>query len=707
MTSRKASLAETHPELAAQADGWDPKEVPYSSNKKVGWRCKSGHTWDAIMGNRGKGSGCPICANKSVLAGFNDLATTHPELAAQADGWDPTKVSFGNGKKHRWRCDAGHLWEISPNARSNRKSGCPICAGQQVLVGFNDLSTTYPEIAKEAFGWDPKTRTAGSSRSKVKWQCSLGHVWEAVVSDRTLGGNGCAVCSGRQINVGFNDLATIDPKIGSEAYGWDPRTVTVGSEKKKQWQCKHGHIWSATVVSRVSGRGCPVCAGKVVVAGFNDLATTHPEIIFEVDGWDPTKVSFGNGRKHRWKCKSGHSWEVSPNQRTNQGHGCPICSGNKVLKGFNDLASRFPEIAKEAFNWDPSSVTGKSNIDREWICSFGHKWKAAPANRAAGTGCPICDNDRVLVGFNDLATTHPELARQADGWDPTTVVAGSNKRFVWKCQLGHLWKTSVAKRSDLNNPTGCPTCSNQQLLVGFNDLATTHPELATEADGWNPTVVVAGSNKSFQWKCKLGHVWKSTINNRKQGKSCPYCTGRRVLVGFNDLATTHPDLAAQATGWDPTTVSAGSRRRLRWQCAVGHIWGAEIANRTKKDQTGCPSCAKYGFDPNKKSWMYFLEHYEMDMLQIGITNNLKRRLDEHAKGSWEVIEIRGPMDGHLTQKLETDCLHVLEKRGAILGHKAGIKKFDGYSEAWTKQSLNVTSIKQILDWVYEDDINPN
>ena len=74
---------------------------------------------------------------------------------------------------------------------------------------------------------------------------------------------------------------------------------------------------------------------------------------------------------------------------------------------------------------------------------------------------------------------------------------------------------------------------------------------------------------------------------------------------------------------------------------------------------------------------------------------------------WEVKELRGPMDGHLTQKLETDCLHAIEKRGAVLGHKAGIEKFDGYTEAWTKKSLNVTSIKQILDWVYEDEANPN
>ena len=91
------------------------------------------------------------------------------------------------------------------------------------------------------------------------------------------------------------------------------------------------------------------------------------------------------------------------------------------------------------------------------------------------------------------------------------------------------------------------------------------------------------------------------------------------------------------------------------------------------------------------------------MFQIGITNYPDKRLDKHGRSGWEVIELRGPMDGHLTRQLETLSLHALEKRGAILGHKAGIEKFDGYSEAWTKASLNVTSIKQILDWVYEDE----
>jgi hypothetical protein len=171
---------------------------------------------------------------------------------------------------------------------------------------------------------------------------------------------------------------------------------------------------------------------------------------------------------------------------------------------------------------------------------------------------------------------------------------------------------------------------------------------------------------------------------------------------LNDLATTHPELAKEAHGWDPTAVIAGSHKLRSWICQYGHSWKAQPNNRTSS-MSGCPSCADYGIDPNKETWLYLIENYEMNMYQIGITNTPKRRLGEHSKGGWEVIELRGPMDGQLTKKLEIDCLHALEKRGAVLGHKAGIDKFDGYSEAWTKRSLNVTSIKQILDWVYEDE----
>jgi hypothetical protein len=235
----------------------------------------------------------------------------------------------------------------------------------------------------------------------------------------------------------------------------------------------------------------------------------------------------------------------------------------------------------------------------------------------------------------------------------------------------------------------------------LNDLATLNPKLASEAEGWDPTTVKIRSNKKVSWRCPLGHLYIASIDKRTTGSGCPICDGKIVLSGFNDLATTNPDLAAEADGWDPTTVTQGSDKKVKWKCDEGHEYSSTLANRT--GGKGCPTCAKFGFDPNQSGFLYLIDHFDLHMFQIGITNNPEDRLGRHARRGWEVIELRGPMDGHLTQQLETLCLHAIEKRGAILGHKAGIEKFDGYTEAWTKASLPVASIKEILDWVYEDE----
>ena len=42
-------------------NGLTPMDVLPSSNKKVWWKCKKGHEWQASITNRNKGVGCPIC----------------------------------------------------------------------------------------------------------------------------------------------------------------------------------------------------------------------------------------------------------------------------------------------------------------------------------------------------------------------------------------------------------------------------------------------------------------------------------------------------------------------------------------------------------------------------------------------------------------------------------------------------------------------
>ena len=144
----------------------------------------------------------------------------------------------------------------------------------------------------------------------------------------------------------------------------------------------------------------------------------------------------------------------------------------------------------------------------------------------------------------------------------------------------------------------------------------------------------------------------------------------------------------------PTTVLAGNNKKAEWICESGHIWKSSIVSRASG--IGCPTCSKTGFDPNKDGYLYFLVHKEWEMFQIGITNVPDDRLNSHRKLGWEVLEIRGPMDGHLTQNWETSILRMLKASGADLSNSKIAGKFDGYSEAWSMSAFDAKSIKFLM-----------
>jgi hypothetical protein len=429
------------------------------------------------------------------------------------------------------------------------------------------------------------------------------------------------------------------------------------------------------------------------------LSESHPELAKQANGWDPTAFTANSGKKMKWKCISGHTWEARLADRA-KGGGCPFCSGRKVLPGFNDLRTLLPELSLEADGWDPSTITVGVNRRLRWICSNGHSYLSTPAKRRIGRGCPYCSNTTILPGFNDLQTKNPLLAKEAFGWNPKEVFAGSDKQLTWKCAGDHVWKMRVADR---NSGDGCPYCSGHKVLAGYNDLATSHPELSTESNGWDPTKVNAGSNKNLEWKCSLGHTWKAIVANRAyRGDSCVYCSNKKVLAGFNDLLTSHPDLAKEADGWNPEKYSAGSGVKLRWKCKEEHTWLATVGSRTNIG-SGCPSCAKFGYDPSKDGFLYFLYHPSWSMYQIGITNVPEDRIARHRYLGWEPLEIRGPLDGFVTRQWEQDILAMLRTKGIVLGSKKGVGKFDGYTEAWDAGAFSVASLKELMKLVEDNE----
>lgn len=135
----------------------------------------------------------------------------------------------------------------------------------------------------------------------------------------------------------------------------------------------------------------------------NNLTITHPELAEEwhpnKNGFGPDCVTKGSHRMIVWLGKCGHEWSATVNSRTYQGNGCPYCGNRKLLEGFNDFTTRFPELAKE---WhptknkplDPSTILHRREAIW-WKCSVcGYEWSAIIGNRIYGRGCPACANKR-------------------------------------------------------------------------------------------------------------------------------------------------------------------------------------------------------------------------------------------------------------------------------------------------------------------------
>ena len=181
------------------------------------------------------------------------------------------------------------------------------------------------------------------------------------------------------------------------------------------------------------------------------------------------------------------------------------------------------------------------------------------------------------------------------GLAPEQLGAGSHTKAWWKCKAGHTWYAMISNRTKHNR--ACPYCAHQLPIPGETDLATLYPNLAKE---WHPTKnhcspseVMPGTHKKAWWICSEGHEWEAEIKSRTTGVGCPYCCGKKVLKGFNDLATVNPDLAVE---WHPTLngdltpedVTDASGRKVWWLCKNGHSYEATVYNR--KGGKGCPKC---------------------------------------------------------------------------------------------------------------------
>ena len=159
-------FATIHPQLAEE---WSDRNFPLTadmvnakSRKNVWWKCsKCGYEWKSVVAARVKGTVCPVCADRAVLTGYNDLATTDTYLLSEWDykrnkGISPQHISRHSLQSVWWKCSLGHSWKAKIAERTIEKTGCKVCEREYLSV--------FPKLAVMFY--------AGQKQLRVRSDCA-------------------------------------------------------------------------------------------------------------------------------------------------------------------------------------------------------------------------------------------------------------------------------------------------------------------------------------------------------------------------------------------------------------------------------------------------------------------------------------------------------------------------------------------------------
>ncbi len=525
-------------------DTLTPNMFTAMSHKKVWWKCENGHEWIAEIKQRSNGLGCPQCRSEKI----KKFGEERPELLKEWDyekneKIDPYKVAYGSHKKVWWKCENGHEWIAEIRQRSNG-SGCPQCRSEKI----KKFGKERPDLLKE---WDYEKnekidpyKVAYGSHKKVWWKCKKGHSWQASINHRTSKVRNCPYCAKNPIVLrGENDLETCFPQIANEWNyerngGLKPSDVTSKSSKVVWWRCDLGHEWRTSIQHRTGGSNCPKCASSMqtsfpeqaifyyVNKYYSDAINGYRDIFnkngMELDIYIPSLnigieydgVAFHKTKEHYERecykytvCKENDIKliRIRENANNTSKNSCDylLFAVGDLNDTIEELVEYLPDIKDINIQRDTLKIK-RNYSDRLKLESFGCKYPEIAAE---------WNNDK-----------NEEL--KPDMFKPR-----SNTSVWWKCKLGHEWKATIDARV---RGTGCPYCSNNRILKGYNDLSTKRPDLLHEwdfeknKDKLDPTKLSCGSGKKAWWKCTKGHSWNAEISSRNKGAGCPYCAGNRV-----------------------------------------------------------------------------------------------------------------------------------------------------------------------------------
>lgn len=523
------TLQETHPYLEKFWDKSNDKSISeywHKSFDVLNWKCPCCNIQfqcspvEMISRTNLENSNfetCPKNCDWNKLVFNNDIFHNSPRLRKEWSKKNNIPVHLAlshiDTKKYWWNCSicqGEYLCSIP--IRREVIDSCPYCNDEQPLKGYNTISDIHPELTSY---WSSKNTQkideitlSEAKNKKYFWLCDCCNLEFneklSIVLDKFSNINNrelkkiCPYCN-KKIPKPEESLGYKKPFLKSEwleNINGDIYNVFSNSNDIIEWICRKCHRnYKAKISNRAEDdKCCPYCSNRKLIKGINDLATTHPHLIKEWSSLNDRQLSYLTNKssyKAWWNCSvCSNTYQQVVSQKFTSKISCPYCRKAKILKGFNDLPTTHPWLLKEwstSNDRDFSSLMCNSNYRAWWKCSeCSREYRQTVKKKILMniSCCLYCQKNKVLKGFNDLATTHEYLLNE---WDylnnillakPTEIDEKSNKIVWWICKdnPNHRYKFKINEKIkyEKRNIITCKICKGlrrkQEHFVQFANL---------------------------------------------------------------------------------------------------------------------------------------------------------------------------------------------------------------------------------------------
>lgn len=260
---------------------------------------------------------------------------------------------------------------------------------------------------------------------------------------------------------------------------------------------------------------------------------------------------------------------------------------------------------------------------------------------------------------------------------------GEFKNGESRCELecvkcGYKWESVAAKASIGTN--GCPKCKR---VNRFTDGE--YVDRVNERDGftfvrWDGEFKNANSRAVV--RCDNSHEWSVTLNCFLHlGSGCPKCHPRHTLTEDHYVRKVNEREGITFVEW--RSIFVGKRTKALFKCDMGHRWVTYVGHITGKQSSGCPKCAKYGYDQCSPGILYAILSECTRYMKVGITKNKSQRLKQLARSTPFPFTLYGTVRKH-----DGGEIRRMEHQIHSMFPNAELDGFDGCTE-WLVNSVEL------------------